>query len=768
MELSDRDKEIVKGYVDRGEPLPAKYKLLLFKDAPEVELVWQGKTSEVTNVVLPFQSIEHIDEPRAEVPTAKGSPNADTDIFAADARGRQSSGWTNKLIWGDNKLVLSSLKNGPLRREIEAAGGLKLIYIDPPFDVGDDFSVDVEVGGQELLTKQPSVIEELAYRDTWGHGSDSYMSMLHERLRLMHALLAPDGTLFVHVGWQVSSAVQLLLDEVFGTGRMLNQIIWQRTSAQSNPKRFGTVHDTIYWYSKSDEYTWNPQFGALSDEHVEANYTYTDKGGLFKLADLTGKGQGPARNFGDRGLLKPTQGRHWPSQETIDELLASDGMYWTEPGKPYRKLYYADVEGRLVQTLWTDVKAFRGAAAENTGYETQKPEKLLERIIRASSNEGDLVADFFPGSGTTLAVAEKLGRKWIGCDLGRFAIHTARKRLIGVQRELKAAGKPYRAFEILNLGKYERQYFFGIDPSLPEEQKKALTLQKEEHYLTLILSAYKAERVFQMPPFHGKRAGTMIVVGPVDAPVTLSQVNEIVQACRKLRVPRVDVLGFEFEMGLVPHVMEEAKAKGVSLTLKYIPKDVFDKRAVDKGQVVFYDVAYVEVEPKVKGKAVTVTLKDFGVFYRQDDADAVAEKLKPGGSKVTVESGQVVKVSKDKKGIVTREVLTKKWTDWIDYWAVDFNFESKKEIVRVVDPSGLGTRSELKDNSVMSPSGEREAWTGNYIFENEWQAFRTRKSRALEMTSASHEYPAKGRYKVCVKVIDIFGNDTTKVVEVRV
>jgi len=418
---------------------------------------------------------------------------------------------------------------------------------------------------------------------------------------------------------------------------------------------------------------------------------------------------------------------------------------------PAYKRYLDEMLGTEVTDLWDTIKTIASQASERYDYATQKPEALLERIIKASSNEGDLVGDFFPGSGTTLAVAEKLGRKWIGCDLGRFAIHTARKRLIGVQRELKAAGKSYRAFEILNLGKYERQYFIGIDPSLPEEQKKALTLQKEEHYLTLILSAYKAERVFQMPPFLGKRAGTMIVVGPVDAPVTLSQVNEIVQACRKLRVPRVDVLGFEFEMGLVPHVMEEAKAKGVSLTLKYIPKDVFDKRAVDKGQVVFYDVAYVEVEPKVKGKAVTVTLKDFGVFYRQDDADAVAEKLKPGGSKVTVESGQVVKVSKDKKGIVTREVLTKKWTDWIDYWAVDFNFESKKEIVRVAENGG-----------------EREAWTGNYIFENEWQAYRTRKSRALELTSVSHEYPAKGRYKVCVKVIDIFGNDTTKVAEVKV
>jgi hypothetical protein len=170
MNLTDRDKQIIKDYFDRGEPLPAKYKLALLADAPEVELVWQGKSSEVTSVVLPFQSIEQIDEPRQQSGEQVGG------LFAAHARGRQSGGWTNKLIWGDNKLVLSSLKNGPMRREIEAAGGLKLIYIDPPFDVGADFTVDIEIG-EETLTKEPSVIEELAYRDTWGRGTDSYMSM---------------------------------------------------------------------------------------------------------------------------------------------------------------------------------------------------------------------------------------------------------------------------------------------------------------------------------------------------------------------------------------------------------------------------------------------------------------------------------------------------------------------------------------------------------------------------------------------------------------
>lgn len=401
------------------------------------------------------------------------------------------------------------------------------------------------------------------------------------------------------------------------------------------------------------------------------------------------------------------------------------------------------------------MNAINSQAIEAVGYDTQKPEVLLDRVIQMSSNEGDLVADFFCGSGTTLAVAEKLGRKWIGCDLGRFAIHTTRKRLIGVQRELKAAGKPYRSFEILNLGKYERQYFVGIDPNLPEEQRRALTLQKEEHYLTLILSAYKAERVFQTPPFHGKKGATAVVVGPIDAPVTLGQVEEVIAECRRKKVSRVDVLGFEFEMGLVPVIQDEARAKGVTLSLKYIPKDVFDRRAVERGQVRFYDVAYVEVLPKVSKQKVTVTLKDFGVFYRQDDLDGLGEKLKAGGSKVTVDGGQVVRVAKDKKGKVTREVLTKKWTDWIDYWAVDFDYENRKEIVRVVEGPPEG-------------GVEREVWTGNYVFENEWQSFRTRKDRSLELTSRAHEYPKKGRYKIAVKVIDIFGNDTTKVVEVKV
>jgi adenine-specific DNA-methyltransferase len=417
-------------------------------------------------------------------------------------------------------------------------------------------------------------------------------------------------------------------------------------------------------------------------------------------------------------------------------------------------MYAEGAAERPVGDVWT-IPIINPVASERLDYPTQKPETLLDRVILASSNVGDLVADFFCGSGTALAVAEKLGRKWIGCDLGRFAVHTSRKRLIGVQRELRAEGKPYRSFEILNLGKYERQYFVGIDHTLPEKERAALSAQKEEHYVTLILFAYKAERVFQSPPFHGRKGNTFIIVGPLDAPVTRFQIEEAVAACRKLKSSRLDVLGFEFEMGLSPQCVDEAKAKGVSLALRYIPKEVFDKRAVDKNQVVFYDVAYVEVQPVVKNRKVTVKLKDFGVSYRQDDVDALAGEMK-AGTKVTVADGQVVKITKDKQGIVKREVLTKKWEDWIDYWAVDFDFTRRPETIVVTLPDATGRMV------------DRPQRTGGFIFENEWQSFRTRRDRKLELESAPFEYAAKGKYKIAVKVIDIFGNDTTKVVEVSV
>ena len=197
---------------------------------------------------------------------------------------------------------------------------------------------------------------------------------------------------------------------------------------------------------------------------------------------------------------------------------------------------------------------------------------------------------------------------------------------------------------------------------------------------------------------------------------------------------------------------DEARVEGVNLTLRYIPNDVFDRRAMAKGDVRFFDVGYLEVKAKqAKNGDVTVSLEDFGVFYSQDDADAAAAGLKNGGSRVIIDGGQVVRVSKDKQGGISKDVLTKAWTDWIDYWAVDFDFESQKEIISLE-----------QDGEVV------ETWTGRYIFENQWQDFRSKTDRGLQTVSAAHTYDTRGTYKIAVKVVDVFGNDTTKVIELKV
>jgi adenine-specific DNA-methyltransferase len=328
--------------------------------------------------------------------------------------------------------------------------------------------------------------------------------------------------------------------------------------------------------------------------------------------------------------------------------------------------------------------------------------------------------------------------------LGRFSIHTARKRLIGVQRELQASGKDFRAFEILNLGKYERQFFMD---DLTNGKRKA----KEDLYVDLILEAYKAKRIEGHSTLHGSKAGRFVNVGPLDVPVTQSRLMGIFEECRQKLYTQVDVLGFEFEMGLTPQFIQELKEKGVSVTLKYIPKDVFDKRAVKKGQAKFFDVAYLNAKVHQKANSVKIELTDFVIHYTQDDIEEL-QQLMRAGSKVVIEDGQIIKIEKDKNGIINRTILTQNWYDWIDYWAIDFNYEDKKEIIKEKNDKGETV----------------EKWTGNYLFENEWQSFRTKKNPKLEFTSIAHEYQQAGKYKVMVKVVDILGIDTSKIIEVKI
>ena len=711
MKLTDNEKRDIVKYLEAGKPLPEKYRFLLFDDDREVELLWNGKTNEVTNVVLPFQVIEQIDEPRGE-----GKIGLQNSLF--DTSGRQITGWTNKLIWGDNKLILSSLKNGPLRKEIEAQGGLKLIYIDPPFDVGSDFSMDIKIGDgedEESFTKKPSVIEEIAYRDTWGKGADSFIAMIYERLRLMHNLLAEDGSIYIHCDWRLNSYLRLVLDEIFGKDNFRNEIVWHYSGWNKQlSSSFERRHDSLILYKKSESPIFNSYFEPWEskEEYVRARkqkVSKDDDGREYVLSDAGG---------GKR------------IKRYLDEVLQ---------------------QGVVVDDVW-DIDKLNNSATEGLGYPTQKPEILLERILKASSNPGDLVADFFAGSGTSLAVAEKLGRKWIGSDLGKFSIHTARKRLIGVQRELKKRGKNFRAFEILNVGRYERENFLTTNNDLRAEEKVRQADRKEKEFIKLIVSAYKAEMIDSFETMVARKRDRLVAIGPIDAPVSEGFVQQIVKECEDKKITKVDVLGFDWEMGFDRH---EFRGGGIDIAFKIIPREVFDKRAVEKGQVSFYDVAFIEAEPIIKGRAnnkeLSIKLTDFSVFYNQDNSGEIAEDLRPGGAKIVVENGQVIKISKDKKtGLIEKEILTKKWSDWIDYWAVDFNFASRKEIIKVIEDG--------KD---------KEAWTGDYIFDNEWQSFRTKKNRNLEFVSAP-QVVQKGTYKVAVKVVDIFGNDTTKVIEIEI
>ncbi len=713
--------------IQQGKPLPEKYRFILFEDKREVELVWNGKSRDVCTTVLPFQTLEHIDEPRAETKRQE-------DLF--DSRGRQLHGWTNKLIWGDNKLILSSLKSGALRKQIEDAGGLKLIYIDPPFDVGADFSMDIEIGG-ETFHKEPNLLEQIAYRDTWGRGADSFVSMIYERLALMHALLTRDGSIFLHCDWRVSPYLRLALDEVFGRENFRNEIYWYYYNKMPDTRKgvFPRSTDTILWYVKDRQ----------------SNYAF------IPLEE--------------------------PREEAVKQLkrVKVDGRMINARDENGNVIYTNRTE-RVVDNVWRLSMLQPADKTENLFFPTQKPESLLRRVLEAATLPGDLVGDFFSGSGTTAAVAEKLERKWIATDLGKFGIHTTRKRLIGVQRDLKRKEKTFRAFEVLNLGRYERQAYLNVSGRLTGEQREHALAQKEREFRELILRAYKATGFggdegaqAQDGFFHGARSGRLVVIGPINLPVGRLFVEEVIMECRKRGAARVDVLAFEFEMGLFPAALEEAKSKGIDLAPKYIPAEVFDKRAVDKGQVVFHDISFVEATPRYDTKnklALQIELTDFSVYYTQGAADAAVAALKEGKSEVMCEQGQLYKVSKDKAGIVTKDRLTKHWTDWVDYWAVDFDYMSRKEIIKVPAGSGFGGAASLP--GLEPPQGElsvpafEERWTGGYIFENEWQSFRTRQSRELELTTALHTYDGAGRYTVAIKVIDIFGNDTMTLVPVNV
>jgi DNA modification methylase len=735
MDLSDNEKRDLIKLIESNKSLPDQYRFRLFEKSDEIELLWNGKSNEITNVNLPFQIIEQVDEPRKEI-----QPSLQGNLF--DERGRKLRGWTNKLIWGNNSLVLSSLINGSLREEIEKQGGLKLVYIDPPFNVGDDFEFEIEVG-KEKLNKKRNALEQLAYSDTWGEGEDSFLSMIYERLKLIKNLMSEQSSIYIHCDWRINSSLKLVMNEVFGIENFRSEITWKKlTSAKSQSTFYSNVKDSIFFYTKSDNALFNKIY--ISGENDEENYPYIEKNTnrRYGTFDFTQKGSGPERKFGDK-ILQPPIGKHWIwSQDKINEGIKNGLIVFTKTGTPRVKRYYDQKEGNSLGDLWSDegVMPLSSNAEErkNVNYPTQKPEKLLERIIKASSNENDLVADFFCGSGTTLAVAEKLNRKWIGCDLGKFAIHTSRKRLINAQRDKEKEGKHFRPFEVLNLGKYQREFFIK-DYLFNERNLK--NEQAEEHYYQLILDAYKAKKIESLGILKGIKNNRAVAVGPFNLQVSRFFVEEVIKECVLKKITTVDILGFEFEMGLFPNIRDVAAKQGVDLNCLYIPNDIFDTKAVKKHQIIFYNTAYIDAQIITKKNEFSVKLKGYSVFDSDNQFEEALSELEKGEKREILMKNSIIRIHKDKEGKINKNIIKMKWDDWVDYWSVDFDFENKKEIIK---------------------EGDEDKWTGDFIFENEWQSFRTK------VTEMEFETPfrkiIKGK-KIAVKVIDIFGNDTMKILE---
>jgi adenine-specific DNA-methyltransferase len=622
------------------------------------ELIWDGKYKDgkkqgPVRIALPFQTIETVNE-------SSQDRQRNLELFAS---GRDME-WRNRLIWGDKKYVLPSLLP-------EFAGKINLIYIDPPFDTGADFSYDAFIpdnpdkptGESVTFTKEPSILEQKAYRDTWGRGLDSYLQWFFETTVVLRELLADDGTFYVHLDWHVGHYAKVILDEVFGSEDFRNEIAWCYSQGGRPIKGFPNKHDTIFMYSKGPAYN-------FYDDQIKVPYELISAKSSLSFTKID------------------ENGRRYKE------------VYGTDRKKLYR--YYMD-EGKKPFDWWTDIPKVTGRAAasdftELAGFPTQKPEKLLERIINASSKKGDLVLDCFAGSGTTAVAAEKGGRRWIACDLGRFAIHSTRKRLLGIPN--------VQPFAVQNLGKYERQAWQVAE--FPANGKNHLEEQREREasYRKFILDLYHAKPISGPSWLHGAKAGRMVHVAAVDAPVTQADVKAIARDAWKAigsakdspTKAGVDILGWEFALEVNELAKQVAAESRVDVSFKKIPREVLDKKAVEQGDVKFFELGALSVDVKQKAREVTLKLTDFVI--PTDDIPEEARKA------------------------------IKHWSQLVDYWAVDWDYK-------------------------------------NDTFHNQWQAYRTRKDPKIELET-KYEYKEPGKYQIVVKVIDILGNDTTKTLEVTV
>ena len=543
---------------------------------------------------------------------------------------------------------------------------------------------------------------------------------MYERLILMKELLTEDGSIFVHLDWHVGHYVKVMMDEVFGYENFRNEIIVKRGRKKSLQYQFEEAdrmhvgNDVILWFSKN----LNQKFPILMKKVNEENGKWMGFWSNVNRPTMRYELLGVKLS---RGQWKWNKERALKAVKNYEEYLRNYANkmsleeYWKITGKQlefirkrpevkYPEYWIPPKEEKIIDNIWLDIESYD----YSTGFNTEKHEELLTRIIENFSNSGDLVADFFCGSGTTLTVAEKLGRRWVGCDLSKFAIHITRKRLMDIHNSKdlmdesgrKLYGKPARPFEIWNIGNYETVYW----------------RERIDEYLAFMLKLYQAQPLVGFKYIHGKKGNRMVHIGPLNAPVTMEEVEKVVLECRDNGFNKADVLGWDWAYEVNDLAKEMAKRNGVELRLIQIPSlnelksalvgfdlkllkipdQVVEKELLP--QVKFYEVAYLELDAKVKGRALTLAITDF--------------QIPPS------------------RGLSEIKDKIRSFVDLIDYWAVDWDYKGD-------------------------------------VFHNQWQSFRTRKEPSVEL-EARHEYSEPGNYLIMVKVVDVFGADMNKILDVKV
>ncbi|HEY3353163.1 MAG TPA: site-specific DNA-methyltransferase [Polyangia bacterium] len=766
--------------VDGGE-----YAMSLEVQPRKPRLAWQGMYRHELAVEVPTQVVEIVRPGRA---VDRGAQLAGIDTRQVTARDTSELP-PNRLIWtNDNLVALETLlrERDPKTRDHRYRGKVDLIYIDPPFMVNSDFradnAIDIELDEDAGVqaTKEPSLVEILAYKDTWRQGLDSLLTMLKRRLVLLKELLAPTGSIYVHLDWHAVHYVKVLMDEVFGYENFQNEIVWKRSSAHSDTGQgaahYGRVTDTILFYKSSvTDGFWEQQHAPYDPHYIVENYKRRDPDGrIFRIDNIQGPG-GEAKGNPYYEFLGVS--RYWRfSRERMQHLYEQGRIIQTSPGAvPQYKRYLDEMPGVPVQNLWADVSIINNRSAEALGYPTQKPVELLERIIRASCPPDGLVLDAFMGSGTTCEAAERLGRRWIGIDNGKYAIHLARKRLIQLHgqsrpaepkyeyvecehcKEASARQKPQRSpgahqvrpFTVENMGVYQRAEAW-------QEFQTQRNLYRDE-----MIRIFGGEPMDHSPLLHGQKHGTWVHIGPLDAPVSVNQVWNISREAQRTSYKAVTILSADFDT-LSGSEKDEIKQKtGVAVTIRVIPASAIDevkrrlelRKAADEAHVsvesmavpAFYAPLSIVLAPRVAGRVVRLKLERCEVDIESFLASQ-RPVLKPVTETMSAAARKKAQAELDKWEARQKELqkwLAKAttWQKFIDFWAVDWDY------------------------------GRRVAPDGKPIFETDWQSFRVQRSKNNAeplVFSAEFKYSDAGHYRIAARVTDVFGNDGIATVNVEV